>query len=122
MADQPPQQPPAGHTLDLYKGEIKTYRWTILDKDFEVVFLVDPKNDYRKNGCLFVAVNGENCFFKFTPGKVPNNDETSTTTHLPTSGSGWTEFVYEGKTYILTYQSLPGKDHKINWCIHIPKR
>ena len=90
------------------QGEIKNYKWTVLDKNFDVVFLVDVNDHYRKNGCLSVAVNGEKCLFKFIPG-VPNSD-------------GWTEFVYEGKTYILTGQPLPGKDHKINWCIHVPKR
>ena len=90
------------------QGEIKNYKWTVLDKNFDVVFLVDPNKRNRKNGCLSVSVNGEKCLFKFIPD-VPNND-------------GWTEFVYEEKTYILTRQPLPGKDYEINWCIHIPKR
>uniref|UniRef100_A0A7S4KPV9 Uncharacterized protein n=1 Tax=Paramoeba aestuarina TaxID=180227 RepID=A0A7S4KPV9_9EUKA len=84
----------------------RKYKWTVLDLNFDVIFICDNKN--RKYGCSSVSVNNQPAqLVKFT------RDE-------PTV-DGSLEFLYNEKTYILTYQSLPGKDHHMNWCLHIPK-
>ena len=87
------------------------YKWHLPGGQLEVTYTHDDK--YRKFGAKNVKINGKECFYKFKSGSDNDSKEIKT--------SGLLEIQYEGQVYILTYQKIQGKDHTIQWCLHLPK-
>ena len=89
------------------------YKWHLPGGTLEVTYLHD--NNSHKFGAKNVKINGKECFYKFK-GKndLPNDTE-------EIKANGLLEIQYENQTYILSYQHIKGKNHKIEWCLHLPK-
>mmetsp|Transcript_35506 Transcript_35506/g.43865 ORF Transcript_35506/g.43865 Transcript_35506/m.43865 type:complete len:223 (+) Transcript_35506:20-688(+) len=90
-----------------------SYKWHIPGGTLQVVYTIDQNN--IKVSAKNVKINGEDCFYKFIDGKQLINDSNDI------KSNGLLEIQYQGNVYILTYQYIDKKTHKINWCLHLPK-